>query len=418
MNSDNFVYLDNAATTQPYAQVVSVISETLRDCWGNASSRHGLGQQAKELLERSRVMVADALSVLPEEIFFTSGGTESNNLALHGAAWAAAAGACVATDVVVSSQKPPGDSQAAGNQAPGQIITTSLEHASVTKSIRNLKRLGWQADYIDVQEGVFDWDAFERALNSNTTLISVMSVQNELGYRLPLSELASLARKIAPKTLIHTDAVQAFGKLPFLPGRIPVDLASVSAHKIGGPKGVGALYVRAGTPMFTTAHGGGQERWLRSGTEALSLIAGFAEAVRITFANCVETQKKMMRLRRQLVRGLRENFKGVIINSREDGSPFIINFTLPGLNNHELLDYLSQQRIFVSTASACENNEFTVPAGTWRKKNPLPLEAAGIPLKLTRNTLRVSLSSVNTKGDIQALLSALTAYAKQQTAAY
>jgi cysteine desulfurase len=394
-------YLDNAATTQPYPSVVAAVVEALERDWGNPSSSHRRGREARALLERSRQTLAEALGVDPCELYFTSGGTESNNLGLQGAAWAADA-----------AQAGMGV-RARGGQALGQdglartIVTSTLEHASVTKTVRNLKRQGWDVAYIDALGGVLDEDGYRRALGARPALTSIMAVQNELGYRFPLKRIAALRDEHSPQTLLHTDAVQAFGKLAFRPRELGFELASVSAHKIGGPKGVGALYVRKGLRLFTTAHGGGQERQLRSGTEPLPLIAGFAEAVRISLAHREAAEERARGLSTLLVEGLRREFPSVIINSRADGSPFIVNFSLPGADNKALLAQLSSQGVLVSTASACENNEATVPPGTWRKKHPLPLEAAGIPFEQAASTLRVSFCATSAEQDVLALLEQL-----------
>ncbi|MDR2109292.1 MAG: cysteine desulfurase, partial [Coriobacteriales bacterium] len=343
------VYLDNAATTQPYPSVVAAIVETLEHNWGNPSSQHHRGRQAKALLEDSRQAVAEALGVEPCEIYFTSGGTESNNLALQGAVWAAGA-------------------QGNGSR---KLVTSTLEHASVTKTVRNLKRQGWKITYLEAFGGDFDEEGCRTACEAQPVLITIMAVQNELGYRFPLEQIAALRNRYSPQTLLHTDAIQAFGKLAFRPRELGFELASLSAHKIGGPKGVGALYAQKGLRLYTTAHGGGQERQLRSGTEALPLIAGFAEAVRVSFSQREAAELRARGLYKLLAEGLRRKFPQVIINSREDGSPFIISFSLPGADNKTLLAQLSARGIFVSTASACESNQATITAGTWREKHPL-----------------------------------------------
>jgi cysteine desulfurase len=391
-------YLDNAATTQPYPSVVAAIARTLEHDWGNPSSQHHRGREAKAVLERSRQTLAEALGVEPCEVYFTSGGTESNNLALQGAAWAAEAGVGAAgvAGVAVAAGATGGRSRT--------IVTSTLEHASVTKTVRNLKRQGWNIVYIDALGGAFDEDTYRRALESCPALVSVMAVQNELGYRFPLERLAALRDEHSPQTLLHTDAVQAFGKLAFAPRELGFELASISAHKIGGPKGVGALYVQKGQRLFTTAHGGGQESQLRSGTEPLPLIAGFAEAVRISFAQREAAEERARVLSRLLVEGLRRDIVHVIINSRADGSPFIVNFSLPGADNRALLARLSERGVCVSTASACESNETVVPPGTWRAKHPLPLQAAGIPFEQAASTLRVSFCATSTEQDVFTLL--------------
>lgn len=359
------VYLDNAATTKPRPEVIRVMQHVLEEEYGNASSLHALGKRAKTILEDSRELIANALDVYPDEVFFTSGGTESNNLAIRGVC------------------------RARGKDA-GQIITSALEHPSVTRSVRGLKREGWKASYVEAIGGNFDLSACEDFFKNKTILATIMTVQNELGYRMPIAEVCRLRDRYAPDALVHTDAVQAFGKIDLSLREWGVDLASLSSHKIGGPKGIGALYVKRGTHMFTTAFGGGQERGLRSGTEAVFLIAGFAEAVKQTFAHRASDEQDMRVLWNYLVKRLHDEIPSIQINSRRDGSPYICNISVPGMNNQKALEYLSDKGIFVSKAAACESNHTTVAPGTWRPKHPLSLQAAGIPLSLGRNTLRIS----------------------------
>jgi cysteine desulfurase len=376
------VYLDNAATTQLYPEVIEVIHEELCYNYGNPSSTHRKGQKAKRTLEQSREVIARALGAEPSEIVFTSGGTESNNLAIYGA--------CLARQNKNRS-----------------IITSALEHPSVTKTIRGLKRMGWSVDYVDVLNSEFDLEALARALSLDTTLITVMSVQNELGYLFPLERIAQLRDETAPQALLHTDAVQAFGKIDMCPSIWGIDLASFSSHKIGGPKGIGALYVKRDTSLFTTAFGGGQERGLRSGTEAVPLIAGFAKAVELTIGARESNHAHVALLKAHLEHGLRARFGAVKLNSRCDGSPYIVNFTLPGISNRKALKKLSDHGVYVSAASACASNHSTVPPGTWREKHPLVLQLSGVPAKLTTSTFRVSFGWKNTIEDVDCLIELL-----------
>jgi cysteine desulfurase len=375
-------YFDNAATTKPYPEVAATVCRALSEDFGNPSSRHRRGVEAKRILEHSRETLAQALGVEPDEIVFTSGGTESNNLAIMGA--------CLAR-----------------REPCGRIITTELEHPSVTRTIRSLKREGWQVEYLRARGGSLDLGQLAEALDATTGLISVMGVQNELGYLFPLEQVAQLRAQRASQALLHTDAVQVFGKLPFLPRMLNVDLASISAHKVGGPKGIGALYVRRGTRMFTTAFGGGQERGLRSGTEALPLIAGFGRAVEVTMRQQEQTLRLACDLKRYLIEQLHAGFEQVVINSREDGSPYLVNFALPGMDSSKALLLLSDKGVLLSTASACESNHATVPPGTWRPKHPLVLQLAGISKRLAKSVFRVSFFCGNTRADVDRLVFAL-----------
>lgn len=387
-DQDMPVYLDNAATTKPRPEVIEVMQKVLEEDYGNASSLHALGRRAKAILEDSRKTVSDALGVYPDEIFFTSGGTESNNLAIRGAC------------------------RARGKDA-GQIITSALEHPSVTRTVRGLKREGWNVSYVEAVGGDFDLAACEEYFKQKTVLATVMAVQNELGYRMPIAEVCRLRDEYAPDALVHTDIVQAFGKIDLALHEWGVDLASMSSHKIGGPKGIGALYVKRGTHMFTTAFGGGQERGLRSGTEAVFLIAGFAEAVKQTFAHRAQEEERMRALWNRMVQRLNESISSIKINSRDDGSPYICSIAVPGMKNQRALEHLSDEGIYVSKASACESNHTTVAPGTWRPKHPLSLQAAGIPLSLGKSTLRISFGYGTQQRDVDRFVDALSAYCKE-----
>ena len=259
-------YLDNAATTPTRSEVIERMNEVMRDAWGNPSSVHAVGMRAKEVLEESRATIAGALGVEPGEVYFTSGATESNNLAVRG---------------VCSARR--------GN--PAKIITSTLEHASVTRSVRGMRReMNWPVTYIDAIDGKLDLGQLRDVLMEGpTALITIMNVQNEVGYIFPSAEIGRMRDEFAPDALYHVDATQAFGKLSPKPREWHAELASVASHKIGGPRGIGALYVRDGVKMHTNAFGGGQERGLRSGTEPVFLAAGFARAVELAQAEHEET---------------------------------------------------------------------------------------------------------------------------------
>lgn len=391
---NSLVYLDNAATAPLYPSVIETIAKTMTEEYGNPSSLHAKGASAKKLLEESRHTIAGAIGASPDEIYFTSGGTEANNLAITGA--------CLSLE-----QK----------QGKGTIITTALEHPSVTKTIRGLKRSGWSVVYLDAINGELDIAALEHSLaeKDDAYFISTMCVQNELGYRFTVDKVADLASKSTTTSpLVHTDAVQAFGKYALDVKKLDVDLMSFCSHKIGGPKGVGALFVRRGTEMHTTAFGGGQERGLRSGTEALPLIVGFAEATKLVLQHREMTFIRTRDLKNYLLKELSEFFPDLLIHSREDGSPFIVNFSIPHIDNRKVLEELSERGVFVSATMACVSNHTTVPPGTWRKKHPLPLQLAGIPKSLTHRTYRVSFNDRTTQHDVELFLCHLKDIAGQQ----
>ena len=363
------VYLDNAATTPTRPEAIERMDEVMRTAWGNPSSVHVAGCRAKEVLEESRAVVAGALGVAPDEVFFTSGATESNNLAVRG---------------VCSARR----------ETPGQIVTSTLEHASVTRSVRGMRREGgWKVSYIDAVGGALDLDQLRCALDGvPTTLITIMNVQNEVGYVFPSEKIGCIR---------DVDATQAFCKLSAKPREWHADLVSVASHKIGGPRGIGALYVRDGVKMHTNAFGGGQERGLRSGTEPVFLAAGFARAVELATSEREQTFAHVRALNEQLRAQLASALPGAIVNSPEDASPFIVSVSVPGLRNAKSVAYLSDRGVYVSRASACESNHEHVAAGTWRKKHPLSLQAAGIPLSQGNTTLRVSFSGATTPDDVE-----------------
>ena len=372
------VYLDNAATTPTRPEAIERMGEVMRTAWGNPSSVHAAGCRAKEVLEESRAVVAGALGVAPDEVFFTSGATESNNLAVRG---------------VCSARR----------ETPGQIVTSTLEHASVTRSVRGMRREGgWKVSYIDAVGGALDLDQLRCALDGvPTTLITIMNVQNEVGYVFPSEKIGRIRDELSPDALFHVDATQAFCKLSAKPREWHADLVSVASHKIGGPRGIGALYVRDGVKMHTNAFGGGQERGLRSGTEPVFLAAGFARAVELATSEREQTFAHVRALNEQLRAQLASALPGAIVNSPEDASPFIVSVSVPGLRNAKSVAYLSDRGVYVSRASACESNHEHVAAGTWRKKHPLSLQAAGIPLSQGNTTLRVSFSGATTPDDVE-----------------
>ena len=382
---ETLTYLDNAATTQPLPEVVARMNEVLAESWGNPSSPHAVGRKAKAVLEESRAIIADALGVDPDEVYFTSGSTESNNLAIRGA--------CLAH-----------------REHPGQIITSSLEHSSVTRTVRGMRRdSDWPCAYVEAPNGMLDLGQLRELLQAGpTALITMMRVQNETGWIFPIPEVAALRDELAPNALLHCDATQSFGKLPTCPREWGVQLLTAGAHKIGGPRGIGILYVQRGVKMFTTAFGGNQERGLRSGTEPVFLAAGMAEAVRIAVRDREENLRHVSDLRERAVAELRRAIPEVVVHAPEGGSPYILSFSIPGVPNAQSVRYLSDRGVCVSRASACEENHTTVSPGTWREKHPLSLQAAGIPLREGKETLRVSFFRQNTAADVDRLVSVLT----------
>ncbi|HYE67971.1 MAG TPA: cysteine desulfurase family protein [Anaerovoracaceae bacterium] len=330
-----FVYLDNSATTKPYKEVIAETVKYMETDYGNPSSLHRMGITAEKALKEARKSAAASLAAKEEEIYFTSGGTEADNMALFGA---------------VQARKRRGK----------KIITSQIEHPAILESCRKLEELGFQVEYLPVDTtGLINMEALESALDDQTILITIMQVNNEVGSIQPMSQISELKSRIGNKLgteiLLHTDAVQSFGKLPTEVSGI--DLLSVSGHKIHGPKGVGALYVRKGLNVLPYLFGGGQERGLRSGTENVPSIAGFGIAADISRKNLTKRMESIKKLKMYLTEGMRTEIPDIRFNSTDEGSSSILNVSFLGVRGEVLLHTLEQSEIFVSTGSACSSNK-------------------------------------------------------------
>jgi cysteine desulfurase len=370
------IYLDNSATTKPYPEVTSKVVHMLTEVYGNPSSLHRLGKESRLELEMARQIIADSLQVEPDEIYFTSGGTESDNLAIKGA--------CLANSNY-------------GNR----IVTTVAEHPAVMKTIRDLKRQGWDVTYISAPNGELDMEELENKIDEQTVLVSAMLVNNETGCIFPINQIKQIIKQKQSPALLHCDAVQGYGKINFTAASLGADLISISAHKIHGPKGIGVLYVKNGLNMFSLNLGGGQEHGLRSGTESTPLIAGFGEAIPITFSNMDKDNLHMKELRDYCIDAIAKQLPKAVINSTKQGAPHIVNFSLPGLPNKQVVEFLDTKDIFISSAAACKGNH---------SRGPSVLESLGLSRTLAESALRISFSYLNTKNDIDALMKALVEY--------
>jgi cysteine desulfurase len=326
------LYWDNAATTPMYEEVIDSMTEVMRTYYGNPSSLHRLGVEAERLVNRARETIAAALACSPEELRFTAGGSESNNLAIFG----------------VARQY-----RSRGNH----LITTQIEHASVYDSFRQLELEGFRVTYLPVDaNGKVDINELEAALTEETILVSVMYVNNEVGSIQPIAEIGKLLEG-RPKTLFHVDAVQAVGKLPVQPKELKVDLLSCSAHKLRGPKGTGFLYVRRGVELATLIYGGGQEQGVRSGTENVPSIVGMAKAVRMAVQEQPSFAERTAAIRQALVQCI-ERTPGLYLSGSADGTnmaSWIVHFTFPGMKSEVVVHALEQHDIYVSTRSACSS---------------------------------------------------------------
>ena len=376
------IYLDNAATTPPFDEVVDVVTEAMRKNFGNPSSLHHLGVQAEEVLEQSRSTLAEALQVEPEEVFFTSGGTEANNMVLKGAARAL-------------------------RKKGRHIISTAVEHKSVINTLHALDEEGFEIDFLPVsREGIVDLQVLEDAVREDTILVSIMHVNNETGAIQPVDRVEEILRRRGSKALLHVDAVQSFAKVPLHPHLSGIDLLTLSAHKIHGPKGVGAIFRRKGVRVAPLLAGGRQEKGLRGGTENLPGIAGFEKAVQRNFEQIFEKQHQMNHLRNMLLSGLTEAFKDVVINTPDDRSaaPHILNASFPGLKGEVLMRKLETAGIYASTGSACTSGS-GAPSHV--------LKAMGRTQQEVQGTLRFSLSAMNGEEDVHQVMEHLVPVVKR-----
>ena len=367
------VYLDYAATTPLRTEVLAAMLPYFTENAGNASSLHQTGQRAKRALENARQTVATAIGAEPGEIIFTSGGTESDNLALIGTALA---------------------NRARGNH----VMTSSIEHHAVLNTCQYLETQGFEATYLPVDRyGVVDLEVLRASLRDDTILISVMLANNEVGTIEPVAEIARLVK--GRGILVHSDAIQAVGKAPVRVDDLGVDLLSLTAHKLNGPKGVGALYVRRGTPIQPLFHGGHHEHSIRPGTQNVAGIVGLAEALRLATQELDTEARRLEALRARLEAGILERIPGTVVNGHPSQHlPNVLNASFAGVEGESLLLALDVKGISVSTGSAC--------AAGATEPSPV-LQAMGLPRELALGALRFSLGHDTTEEEIDYALDAL-----------
>lgn len=365
-------YLDNSATTRVLPEAANEALRLMTECYGNPSSLHTMGFMAKKELDAAREAIARRLGALPEEVVFTGGGSEANNLAVLGAA-------------------------RAKKRMGRHIVTTRIEHDSVLNAMRQLETEGFAVTYLAPDpNGGIDPRELEEALGPETVMVSMMLCNNETGALLPVQAAArAIKRKKAPAVL-HTDCVQAFCKLDFTVKSLGADLCTVSGHKVHGPKGVGALYVKKGVRVLPIIHGGGQERGLRSGTESLPLICAFAKAVELAPKAGV-TLESVGRLKELLLAEL-EKIPGIEVNSPGEGLAYIVNLSALGVRAETMLHFLAERGVYVSAGSACG-----------KAKPSHVLEAMGLPRERVGSAIRVSFSRFSTEEDVRALIEGLRA---------
>lgn len=365
-------YLDNSATTQVCEEAAQAAYRMMRENYGNPSSLHKKGIEAESAVEEARRIIADSLSVQEKNIFFTSGGTEANNTVLFGAAEAL-------------------------KRRGSRIIVSAVEHSSVYESALRLAEKGYDVQFAPVdQNGVVDIDKLKELLTDKTILVSVMTVNNETGSVQPIERIAKLVHKNCPEALFHSDAVQAYGKMPLKPKKLGVDLMSISAHKIHGAKGCGALYIRDGARIVPLLYGGEQQKKIRPGTESAPLIAAFgAAAAAAVFPDLSRNTEHIRKLNAYTLEKL-SAIDSVSINSPADALPYIINISVSGIRSETMLHHLEESGVYVSSSSACAKG-----------KRSYVLQAMGLPDDRIDSSLRISFSKYNTKEDIDALIKGL-----------
>jgi len=367
------VYLDHSATTPVRPEVLEEMLPYLKEEFGNPSTLYSWGRQAKRAIEEARARVAALIGAQPEEIVFTSGGTEADNMALIGVAYA--------------------------NQKKGKhIITSSIEHHAVLDTAQYLQRQGFKVTFLPVTpEGLVRVEDVEEAITDDTILISIMHVNNEVGTIQPIQEIGKIARERG--IIFHTDAVQSVGKIPVNVDELNVDLLSASAHKIYGPKGVGCLYIRKGTRIQPLLHGGGQERKRRAGTENVAGIVGFGKAAELAGQELESEGKRLKALRDKLIDGVLERIDHVQLNGdRERRSPINANFSFKYVEGESILLSLDMKGIAASSGSACTSGSLD-PSHV--------LLAMGIPHEVAHGSVRMTLGRDNTEEDIDYVLEVL-----------
>ena len=358
-------YLDNSATTAVSPSAAEKAFKVMTEIYGNPSSLHTKGIEAEKELEQARKALAERLGAQHEEIFFTSGGTEANNLAVFGAA-------------------------EAKKRSGKRIVVSSAEHSSVLEAAKHLEQNGWDVVYITpCADGTISPDDVAEQVDKNTTLVSVMYVNNETGAINPVDEIFELARLKNPDIICHTDAVQAFGKLEIKAKKLGADLISVSGHKVFAPKGVGAIYIKRGVRLVSRQFGGEQEKKVRPGTEPLPLIAAFGEAC--AEFDIKENYRLVSELKNYAVQRLSE-IDGVLFNSPENALPYVLNITAGRVRSETMLHFLEEREVYISSGSACAKG-----------KPSHVLSAMGYNKQRADSALRISFSKHNTKEDIDAL---------------
>ena len=368
-------YFDNSASTKVLDSVKDIVVKTMSEDYGNAAAKHRKGMEAEQYIKEARAVIAGTLKVEDKEILFTSGGSESNNMALTGAALA--------------------------NQRAGKhIISTAVEHPSVYNPLAYLEELGFEVTFLPVdRDGHISLTELEEAIRPDTILVSVMYVNNEVGAVEPVEEISRIIKRKNPDTLFHVDAIQAYGKYIIRPKKQGIDLLSVSGHKIHAPKGVGFLYIRTGVKVKPLIYGGGQQGGMRSGTENVPGVAGLGVAAKEMYRDHEAKIRRMTELKDYMTDRLGE-LEGTVVNSKkgDESAPQIVSVSFEGVRSEVLLHALEDKGIYVSSGSACSSHHPGI-SGT--------LKGIGVSPKLLDATIRISFGIFNTKEEIDYCIDAL-----------
>lgn len=364
------IYLDNAATTRVCAEAADIAYKLMTKCYGNPSSTHTKGREAKTYLDTARSQIANALGCLPSEVYFTSCGSESD-------VWAITKGA-------ESAQR-----------RGKHIISSAVEHDAVRKTLEDLASRGFEVTFLAPEkDGSVSVSAVEAALREDTVLVTLMMVNNETGAVTDIAGIAKMLKAKGSKALLHTDAVQGFMKVPFSAKKLGADMVSISGHKIHAPKGIGALYIKTGVKIKPLIRGGAQENGMRAGTEAMPQIAAFGKATEIAYAGMKENCEKMAALRTLAIDTLCSQLPEVQIIG--GGAPHILSVSLPGWRSEVLMNFLEAEGIYVSRSSACKKGG-----------RSHVLEAMQLPAQVIDGAIRISFSRYSSEEDVRALCSAL-----------
>lgn len=365
------VYLDNSATTRAFPEVAELVSNIMCNDYGNPSSMHRKGLDAEYHIREAKEILANILKVNESNILFTSGGTESDNMALIGCAMA-------------------------GRRRGNHLITTKIEHPAILRTMQYLESQGFRVTYLSVDEfGIISLEELKQAITPETLLVSIMHTNNEIGAVQPIEQAGALIKQMNPNTLFHVDAVQGFGKFRILPKKMNIDLLSVSAHKIHGPKGVGFLYIGEKARPLPIIYGGGQQKNLRSGTENVPGIAGMAKAAKMMYDHLEEDRERLYELKKYFIDGVLKlpdvRINGIAPYRIMDTAPHIVSVSIADIRAEVVLHALEDKGIYVSAGSACASN---------KPQTSDTLMAIKLPKELWDSTVRFSFSVFTTKEEI------------------